>query len=166
MSTTLTNDNCFVSESEAVAFSELMLNITAWTEPLSDTQKKALLMATDKINNTFSFQYLKVDPNQPLEFPRYLPVYTTINTGLKPYIVNGVYYEERTPVEIKKAVVYEAIAIINYSSSVHITNQQLGIKSLSFQGDSVSYTATKTKGLLSIEAYNLISKWVGVPKIV
>jgi len=157
--------NSFVTEAEAVTYSGLMLNVTAWVSPLTENQKKAKDLNTDKINSNFSFQHLKYDPDQALEWPRYVPQYSTSLEG-SPYIINGVAYISTTPIDIKKATVYEAVALLADTDSIHAKNQAMGIKSLSLQGDSVTYTGSNTKGLLSKDAYNLVRKWTGAPKVV
>jgi len=166
MAITLTTDTCFVTEAEAVTITETLLNVTAWTSALTENQKKALIQATEFINNNFSFQFMRVNPNQVLEFPRYIPVYPYVGYTGEPYIIDGCTYTSDTPDDIKKATVLEAIALLATTSSVHLDNQALGIKSINFQGDSVSYGSNKTGGMRSAEAYSLVRKWTGVAKIV
>jgi hypothetical protein len=166
MAITLTTSNSFVTEAEAVTITGTLLNVTAWTSSLTENQKKALIQATNYISTNFSFQYLKVDPNQALEFPRYLPLISAVDYTGSLYSIDGINYVSTTPSEIKRAVVLEAIALLATVSNVHLDNQAIGIKSINFQGDSVQYGSNKTGGMRSKEAYNLVKKFVGVSKVV
>lgn len=160
MTITLTeNENTFISLEDAESYLETRLNIANWTNATEEDKKKALIQATLKIDNAFPFVGFKQNNEQALQFPRYK--YYRLDR-VRPSIidqVNGNYEDIGTPKEIKYAVCEEALALLELSSSVHFTNQKMGINSISLNGSSVSYNSNPQK-LISTEALNYVQKWV------
>ena len=135
--------NSYVSQETADYYFDERLNSDVWENALQADKEKALITASRKLDN-LNYIGTKKSASQPMAFPR---VFSSSAVS-------------EIPVDIEDAVCEEALALLEFGSSVHAANQELGIQSISLGSGSVSYKDTKQAGLLSAESYRLASKWL------
>lgn len=159
MTITLTVDtNTFISLADAETYFSERLNSDVWDAEDDEDKKKALIMATKRINKLPFIGEQEVE-TQPLAFPRY--VSRSTNPQISTYYLIRDLKEITTPDDVKEATCEEALALLTYSNSVHYANQQMGIQSMSMGNESVSYNGSGADNkLLSQDAQTLVEKWI------
>ena len=133
--------NSYVTLETADYYFDERLDSDVWTATEEAQKECALICASRKLDN---LNYLgdKKNAGQPMAFPR----------------VFG--QNEGIPADIEQAVCEEALALLENGDSVHTKNRAMGIQSVTLGSASVSYSEMKQEGLLSSEAYRLVSKWL------
>lgn len=135
--------NSYVSLETADYYFDERLNSSVWDNATQEEKEKALVTASKKLDN-LNFIGSKKSQTQPMAFPRL-------------FVSDKV---TQMPADIEEAVCEEALALLEFGNSVHTQNKNFGIQSISLGTGSVSYRETKQEGLLSAEAYRLVSKWL------
>ena len=136
-------ENTYITLDEAQQYFDERFNSEVWIEAADEDKQKALITASKRIDR-LNFIGEKAVRGQEMEFPR---TFCAVDAAA-------------VPTDVKEAVCEEAIELLAHSGSVHLINQELGIQSVSLGGGSVSYKDIKLGGLLSKEAYKLVSKWL------
>ena len=134
-------ENSYVTPEEAETYFATRLENSAWNAATDDIKERALITASRKLEN-LNFLGVKAVCSQPMAFPRLFGSW------------------EGIPEAVEQAVFEEAIALLEQGDSVHTKNRELGIQSVSLGSASVAYKDVKQEGLLSPEAYILVSKWL------
>lgn len=133
--------NSYVTTDTADYYFDERLNSEIWEKTADKDKERALITASKKLDN-LNYIGEKESQKQPMAFPRIFASF------------NGI------PADIEEAVCEEAIALLEYGNTVHSKNRELGIQSVSLGTGSVSYSEMKQAGLLSSDAYRLVSKWI------
>lgn len=140
--------NTYLTLEEANTYFESRLYNTAWLNASADDKEKALIMATQKIDNLdnsgFGFIDSKYDISQKLEFPR----------------TDGI-----VPEKVKKAACEEALAILSRGNSKRTQLIEQGVTSFSLGDMSESFNKIVShksldRYLLSGEARNLMQSFL------
>lgn len=133
--------NSFVTLEEALNYFDERYDSNEWFD-IEQSEKEKLLISASKKINTFDFVGTSLADGQLMVFPR----------------------DFAMPQDIKDAVCEEAISIIKRTKSVHNTNQEENISSISLGAGSVSYGSSsnsdETKLLASSTALYLVKKWI------
>ncbi len=152
-------DNSYISLEDANNYFNTRLNNLTW-ENVNDTEKKkALITATRHIDYN-NFIGRKVNPDQPLEFPR------IFSKNINPfYEYDDKLDSDNLPKELLDATCEEAIALLNKNNKIE-EKQRNGIESESIQDTSRSYNSDIMKskrqgrGLISPEAKSLLRGFI------
>ena len=162
MTSLITSDNCYLTLEEAETYFSTRLNAEKWDAETDTNKEKALIMATKRIDS-LRFQGFLCDNTQKLQFPRYIFANylskRTYTDKINEVLVNGrwmIYIEVSD--QLKEAVCEEALTLFEQNNSVHLKNQQLGIKSISLGAGSVSYETNNNQ--ISLRALQLIDKYL------
>lgn len=161
--------NTYVSLVEATAYFANRLWSEDFTGATADQQAQALIMATKAIDRQL-YKGVKKLSTQALQFPRCYKAYPIeVDEGfIESYIGNlpeigtegkGWYCEVSVHQNIKDAQCEEALAILGRGNSKRRKLQQSGVQSFSMGGLSESYKAGAGRGLISVEAIDLLKPY-------
>lgn len=153
------NENTYISLDDAEEYFKTRLNNSVWEEATNTQKKKALVTATRHIDY-HSFIGRKVDPDQPLKFPR---VFTKKISPFYKY--DDKLDSDSLPQELLDATCEEAIALLSKDNK---TEKKLrsGIESESIEDTSRSYNTDVMKsvrngrGIVSPEAKSLLRGFI------
>lgn len=154
---------CYISFEDAESYFDNRLGSEVWDAATDTNQKKALLMATKKIDS-LRFKGFVCAQDQDLQFPRYVhPNYLSKHTytdKINLVNVNGqqVIFVDITK-EIKEACCEEAITLLEFQNSAHLKNQALGITSMDIGIGKTAYSPTGND-LVSVRALQLLDKYI------
>lgn len=131
----------------------------AWTSATPENKEKALKQATKAIDR----QPLKGRPvnlTQALAFPRCYFVPGAPPSQYRFDLLPGWWCETEVPQAVKDACCEEALALLERGNSQRRKLQQEGVQSASIGGVSETYVPGSGKGLLSMEAQELLKPYL------
>lgn len=155
--------NSYATVAEATAYFDERLWSDDWYEFNIDQQAQALITATKAVDR-LTFKGRKKSITQVLKFPRCYELIESPPTVV--YIGNlmeswdGRYCETDTPEQVKTAVYEEALAILDRGNNERAKLQREGIQSFSLGSLSETYKLSAGRGLLSIEAKELLKPYI------
>ena len=131
--------NSLITLEDAELYFEERYDSKEWFE-LEQKEKEIILITASKRINAIDFVGSKLDPDQPMEFPKNYEI----------------------PQDIKNAVCEEAIALLKNKNNMHLQNIENNISSINLGIGSVSYNtySQQEQNLSSKSAFQLIQKWI------